>query len=162
MYRSDPLFDQHIIGGGHTCDDFLVQDGSWYVLLLVRDALWNPVEGQSYEIKLERFENTQVNGIVESFTRSGGELLVRLKVNAPVTPVLYMRSCQAEIGDNVSTLCVPKRALYMYDNAQGVVVLDGVSKVFTPIQIVREDGDLLYITALQQGHLYEGMTVALL
>lgn len=153
--------EKSTISKGKTTIYRTVQDGSWYVLLLVRDALWNPVEGQSYEIKLERFENTQVNGIVESFTRSGGELLVRLKVNAPVTPVLYMRSCQAEIGDNVSTLCVPKRALYMYDNAQGVVVLDGGSKVFTPIQIVREDGDLLYITALQQGHLYEGMTVAL-
>lgn len=153
--------EKSTIDKGKTTIYRTVQDGTWYVLLLVRNALWNPTEGQTYELKLERFENTQVTGMVESFTRSGGELLVRLKVTSEVYPVLYMRSCQAEIGDNVASLCVPRRALYTHNGVLGVVVLDGASKVFTPIQILREDKEELYISAIQNGHLYEGMTVML-
>ena len=75
-----------------------LKDGRWYVLFLSRDEEWNPVEGQTYELNLKGLESTTVAARVESFTRSGGELLVRLSVSAPVNPVLYMRTCEAELG----------------------------------------------------------------
>ena len=98
---------------------------------------------------------------VESFTRSGGELLVCLSVQGPVKQVLYMRTCQAELGDYVSSLCVPARALYRYDNTDGVMVRDGDNTTFIPVNILLRDGDDVYITAIQQGLLYEGQTVLL-
>ena len=138
-----------------------IRDGAWNVLFLVKDATWNPVEGQSYELKLEGFENTQVTARVDSFTRSGGELLVRLSVMDSVMPILYMRTCQAELGDYVSTLCVPSRAMYRVDDTDGVVVVDGSNTSFIPVNIIWRNGDDVYISAIQQGLLYEGQTVML-
>lgn len=138
-----------------------IRDGEWYVLFLVKDAEWNPVDGQTYELKFERFESMQVAATVVSSTRSGGELLVRLRVEAPVSPVLYMRTCQAELGEYVQSLLVPARALYTHDGATGVVVLDGQNRTFIPVNILYQDGDNVYISALRQGLLYEGQTVVL-
>lgn len=138
-----------------------VRDGMWNVLFLVKDTTWNPVEGQTYELKLEGFENTQVLATVSSFTRSGGELLVRLTVQDSVTPVLYMRTCQAELGDYVSSLCVPSRAIYRRDDTDGVVVVDGSNTSFIPVNIIWRNGDDVYVSAIQQGLLYEGQTVML-
>lgn len=139
----------------------MVKDDSWYVLFLSHDDTWNPVDGQTYELKLERFENTTVNATVVSSTRSGGELLVRLAVNDSVRPVLYMRTCQAELGDYVTSLCVPARAIYRQDDMDGVVVVDGANKSFIPINILLRDGEYVYISAIQQGLLFEGQTVLL-
>lgn len=139
----------------------MVKDTGWQVLFLSHDDSWNPVDGQSYELKLERFENTTVNATVVSSTRSGGELLVRLNVNSSVQPVLYMRTCQAELGDYVTSLCVPSRAIYRQDDMDGVVVVDGTNKSFIPINILLRDGDNVYISAIQQGLLFEGQTVLL-
>ena len=138
-----------------------VKDGTWHVLFLVKDTTWNPVEGQTYELQMERFENTTVNATVESFTRSGGELLVRLAVNSSVQPVLYMRTCQAVLGDYMSQLCVPSRALIRQDDTDGVVVIDGANKSFIPVNIIFRNGDDVYISAIQQGLLFEGQTVML-
>lgn len=139
----------------------MVKDDGWYVLFLSHDDSWNPVDGQTYELKLERFENTTVNATVVSSTRSGGELLVRLRINESVKPVLYMRTCQAELGDYVSSLCVPAKAIYRQDDMDGVVVVDGTNKSFIPINILLKDGDDVYISAIQQGLLFEGQTVLL-
>ena len=138
-----------------------IEDGEWYVLFLADDPNWMPVEGETYELQLEHFENTQVSATVMSTTRSGGELLVRLRVTDSVTPVLYMRSCQAEIGDTTATLQVPKAALYTQDEMQGVVVADGDNRYFVPVQVVYQSGDQVYISAITAGLLYEGQTIVL-
>ena len=139
----------------------MVEDGEWYVLFLSRDTEWNPVKGQIYQLQLERFENTAVYAEVVSFTRSGGELLVRLKVNGSVQPVLYMRTCGALLGESISTLCVPERAIYVQDGMTGVVVIDGSTESFIPVNVIHYDGGNAYFQAIQQGLLYEGMTVLL-
>ena len=138
-----------------------IKDGQWNVLFLVKDTTWNPIEGQTYELQMERFENTTVNATVESFTRSGGELLVRLSVRDSVQPVLYMRTCQAVLGDYMSQLCVPARAIIRQDDTDGVVVMDGANQSFIPVNIIFRNGDDVYISAIQQGLLFEGQTVML-
>ena len=161
MYEGN-IPERTTVQKGRTTIYRTVQDGTWYVLFLAKNGEnWNPVEGQTYELKLERFENDCVNATVVSSTRSGGELLVRLRVDAPVDPVLYTRTCEGELGDSVSTLMVPARALYPYDNMVGVVVVDGSNQLFIPVQVLLEDGDNVYITALNQGFLREGMMVVL-
>ena len=70
----------------------LVRDGHWVVLMLIKDSNWNPVEGAEYELKLENFKDTMVKARVVSFTRTGGELEVRLDVMSDVRPVLYIRT----------------------------------------------------------------------
>ncbi len=138
-----------------------VQDNNWGVLLLVRDSNWTPVDGQSYELMLEKFEDTHVMATVVSSTRSGGELLVRFQVTSPVEPVLYMRTCTAEVGEYIATLKVPSRAIYEQKDMIGVVVVNGSSQGFIPVNILLRDGDDVYVEAIQQGLLYEGQTVRL-
>ena len=136
-----------------------VTDGSWVALMLVDSGDWNPVEGQSYQLQLERFENTQVMATVQSFTRSGGELLVRLLIQGSVSPVLYMRTCKADLGDYVSTLMVPLKAVYHYQEMDGVVVVDGSNQSFIPVTVVNKDSRYAYVVAISQGLLFEGQTV---
>lgn len=139
----------------------MVQDGRWAVLMLVHDTGWNPVEGQTYELQLERFENTQVKATVVSFTRSGGELLVRLLVENDVMPVLYMRTCQVTLGDQIATMKVPARAIYEQDGMTGVVVVNDQKQSFIPVNVVHDAGSYVYVTSVLQGLLFEGQQVLL-
>ena len=43
----------------------------------------------------------------------------------------------------------------------GVVIINGSSQGFIPVNILTRDGDDVYIEAIQQGLLFEGMTVRL-
>ncbi len=150
-----------VISKGKTAIYRVIRDGQWYVLMLVRDGTWNPVEGAVYELKLENFMDTNVQARVVSFTRSGGEMVVRLSVESAVSPVLYIRTCTGELGDSISTLTVPLRAIYTQDNMPGVVVVDGEYQTFIPVNILEKRDDTAFISAIQQGVLYEGQTVRL-
>ena len=150
-----------IASKGKTTIYRLVRDGHWVVLMLIRDSNWNPVEGAEYELKLENFRDTMVKARVISFTRTGGELLVRLDVISSVMPILYIRTCTGVLGDSVSSLTVPSRALYTQDGMPGVVVVNGDYQFFIPVNVLDKRDGLVYISPIQQGVLYEGQTVRL-
>ncbi|MBR6443577.1 MAG: hypothetical protein IKS46_07810 [Clostridia bacterium] len=140
----------------------LVKDGHWVVLMLIRDSNWNPMEGASYELKLENFKDTVVRAKVLSFTRTGGELEVRLDVEASVQPVLYIRTCSGVLGDSVSSLTVPANALFTQDNMPGVVVMKDVyGPTFIPVNVMDKRDGMLFISPIQAGSLFEGETVML-
>ncbi len=141
-----------------------VDEKRWFVLMLIQDRTWNPVEGEMYDLRLENFKDTTVRAMVSSFTRTGGELLVRLMVDVPdhdITPVLYVRTCTGILGDSVSSLSVPARAIYTQDNMPGVVVVDGNYEWFIPVNILDNRNGRVFIAAIQQGVLFEGQTVRL-
>lgn len=139
----------------------LVKQNNYAVLMLVRNTNWNPVEGTTYKLVLEQFTNTVVDAQVLSFTRSGGELLLRLAVIGDVRDVLYMRSCQAQLGEYVDCLLVPEGALYTQNGATGVVVVSETSQNFVPVTVLRQEGGNAYITPVQTGLLTAGQTVRL-
>ena len=139
----------------------LVRDNHWVVLMLIKDSNWNPVEGAIYELKLENFKDTMVQARVVSFTRTGGELEVRLDIQAPVQPVLYIRTCTGVLGDSVTSLTVPTKALYTQDNMPGVVVMREGYEFFVPVNVIDKRDGMVFISAIQQGALYEGDTVRL-
>lgn len=139
----------------------LVRDGHWIVLMLIRDSNWNPVEGAQYELKLENFKDTMVQARVLSFTRTGGELEVRLDVMSSVKPVLYIRTCTGVLGDSVSSLTVPAKALYTQDGMPGVVIVREGYQFFVPVNVIDKRDGMVYIAPIQQGAIYEGDTVRL-
>ena len=150
-----------IAAKGKTTIYRLIRDGHWVVLMLIRDSNWNPVEGAEYELKLENFKDTMVRARVSSFTRTGGELLVRLDVISSVMPILYIRTCTGVLGDSVSSLTVPAKALYTQDGMPGVVVVNGDYQFFIPVNVLDKRDGMVYISPIQQGVLYEGQTVRL-
>ena len=113
-----------------------VAQDEWYALFLCSDRDWNPVVGESYRMQLEGFDNYVIDARVESFTRVGSDLLLRMRVSSSVEPVLNIRTCGATVGDFVSGLQVPIRALYTLDNMIGVVVLDGGVQTFVPVTVI--------------------------
>ena len=120
---SDPIFRSVI-------------EDEWFALFLCSNRDWNPVVGEKYRMHLGGFENYFVEAEVESFTRIGGELLLRMSVASSVEPVLNIRTCNAVIGDFVSGVHVPMDALYTLNNMIGVVVLDGGLQTFVPVTVV--------------------------
>ncbi|NLI21178.1 MAG: hypothetical protein GX418_06490 [Clostridiales bacterium] len=140
----------------------LVKKNNYAVLMLIRNSVWTPVEGTAYKLKLEQFANTTVDAQVLSYTRASGELLLRLAVIGDVTPVLYMRTCQAELGEYADGLLVPAGAIYTQNEQKGVVRInqDG-TQVFIPVDIVSTQGDKVFISAIQTGILSQGQTVRL-
>lgn len=139
----------------------LIKKDNYAVLMLVRDNTWTPKDGDTYKLVLEQFSTTVVNAQVLSSTRSGGELLVRLAVLGDVSEVLYMRTCQAQLGEYVDCMVVPEAALYTYNDSQGVVIPTNGEQRFVPVRVLRQEGGNAYIAALQTGLLSEGMTVQL-
>ena len=127
--------------------------------MLLEAPDWTPTQGQSYQLKLEQFENTVVNATVLSFTRSGGELLLRLSVSSDVSQVLFMRTCQAELGEYVSSMLVPSRCIFRQGDTTGVVVIDGMNQTLVPVTIIKTEGANTYIEPGIPGILYEGQTV---
>ena len=141
----------------------LVKTDRWAVLMLSDNPDWTPVIGQNYRLLIENFENPVVNAEVESFTRSGGELLVRLLVSeADVRNILYVRSCRVQLGENVDSLTIPTRALYTQMGQTGVVIIDETgNNYFTPVTVISTQGDVTHVIPKNSGYLYEGMVVKL-
>jgi hypothetical protein len=102
-----------------------------------------------------------VQARVMSFTRTGGELLVRLDVISSVKPILYIRTCTGVLGDSVSSLCVPSKALYTQDGMPGVVVVREGYQFFVPVNVIDKRDGMIYIAPIQQGTLKENDMVML-
>ncbi|MEG1891635.1 MAG: HlyD family efflux transporter periplasmic adaptor subunit [Clostridia bacterium] len=139
----------------------LVKKDNYAVLMLLRDSTLNPVEGDTYKLMLEQFTNTVVNAQVLSFTRSGGELLLRLAVLGDVSDVLYMRTCRAQLGEYVDCMVVPTDALYQQEDATGVVIVTDEKQFFVPVTVLGEEKGESYIRAIQTGVLTDGQTIRL-
>ncbi len=100
---------------------------------------------------------------MESYTRSGGELLVRLLVNntAALQNVLYTRTCQVQLGESVNTLLVPSRAIFVQNGRKGVVLATEGGEYWTGVEVVNDDGTNAYVVPDNAGVLYDGVPVRL-
>lgn len=140
-----------------------VVEDEWYALFLCTDREWNPVVGEQYQMQLTGFDNYVLPAQVESFTRIGGDLLLRMRVRSNVEPVLNIRTCGATVGDFVSGVYVPIRALYTLDNMIGVVVLEGGLQTFVPVTVISyPDENTAFVRPTLAGSpLSEGKTIML-
>jgi hypothetical protein len=137
-----------------------VLPGDWYILLLTNDRNWNPTEGQIYKAKLEGFEDYLVDATVVSFTRVGGEMLVRMAVHSDVRPVLNIRTCRMSVGEFVEgLLSVPIESVFEQDGMMGVAVRGPSGDSFTPVTIVSSDAKNRYVQPVYAGSLLPGQTV---
>lgn len=140
-----------------------VIEDEWYALFLCTDKEWNPVVGEEYQMQLTGFDNYVLPARVESFTRIGGDLLLRMRISQSVEPVLNIRTCGAAVGDFVSGVSVPMNALYTMDNMIGVVVIDGGVQTFVPVTVVSyPDQNTAFVRPTLSGSpLVNGKTVML-
>lgn len=140
-----------------------VIEDEWYALFLCTDRDWNPVVGEEYRMQLTGFDNYVLPAQVVSFSRIGSDLLLRMRIQSSVEPVLNIRTCDATVGDFVSGVYVPINALYTLDNMIGVVVLEGGLQTFVPVMVISyPDSDTAFVRPTLPGSPLEaGKTVML-
>ena len=141
----------------------LVRKEKWALLVLCDEKNLIPMEGQTFNLVIESFDNDVLTATVDSYTRSGGELLIRLLVDDPsfLPNVLYLRSCQVRLGENVNSLMVPSRAIYVQDGRKGVVLITEGGQYWTGVEVISDDGTTAYVIPDNAGVLYDGMPVRL-
>ena len=55
------------------------------------------------------------------------------------------------LGDDVTSLMVPERAIYIQDNMPGIVRYDNSYEWFVPVNIQEKRDGMCYITPIQPG-----------
>ena len=146
-----------------------VIEDEWYALFLCNDPDWNPVVGEVYRMQLTGFENYIVDGKIMSFTRIGNDLLLRMRIEGNVAPVLNSRTCDATVGDFVFGVRVPVDALYSLKDDRtgkesiGVIVLDGGLQTFVEVIVISyTDENMAFVRPTLSGSPLEaGKTVML-
>ena len=141
----------------------MVRKDSWVVLMLCHEKDWTPIDGRTYNLVIESYDNHVLSATVLNSTRSGGELLVRLQVDdtAFLESVLYLRSCQVRLGENVNSLAVPSKAIYVQDGLKGVVINTEGGEYWTGVRVIYDDGTTAYVIPDNAGVLVDGMPVRL-
>lgn len=139
----------------------LVRQFDWSALMLADDLSWNPVVGDEYRMLIESFESTTVRVRVESVTRAGGEMLVRLQADSAIEPILYTRQARVQLSKSVITYAVPSSAIINQDGVIGVVVLYKEGPYLVPVEVVSRDATQAHVVPVHAGHLYAGLTVRL-
>ena len=164
MYNGTPPAADSTTGMRNATDIYrMVRKEQWAVLMLCNEKDWIPVEGRTYHLVIESFDNSVLTATVYNSTRSGGELLVRLLIDDTdfLPSALYLRSCQVRLGENVNSLMVPSRAIYVQNGRKGVVMSTEGGEYWTGVEVISDDGTTAYVVPDNAGVLYEGMPVRL-
>ena len=152
------------VSRGKTCVfRIIMSEDEWYMLMLVDDKNWNPNKGDTFNLLLEDDDEPETLATIEDMNRSDGELLLKLSVKGDVRKIMYMRTCRAHLSSTIQTLKVPSRAIYEQNGMRGVVVEKyyGDEPFFIPVTIEREEDNYVYIVAVTDDQLQEGMVVRL-
>ena len=163
MYNGNPPAVESSVNSRNSTDIYrMVRKDRWAVLMLCNEKEWTPVSGRTYNLVIESFDNNVLTATVDTFTRSG-ELLVRLLVdNTDFLPsVLYLRSCHVRLGENVNSLMVPSRAIYVQNGRKGVVMATEGGEYWTGVEVISDDGNTAYVVPDNAGVLYDGVPVRL-
>ena len=138
----------------------VVEDGPWYVLLVVDEDKFMVTTGQDFRFQLEGFDDVIYTGIVSGKQTSGSETLVTLEITDPMGPLIYQRSGWITIGTDMEGLYIPEGAL-VYENGQSGVRRidpDGYA-TFVPVQILSSDENGVLVQGVVSGSLLSGHRV---
>ena len=164
MYNGNPPAAESTTGMRNATDIYrMVRKEQWAVLMLCNEKDWIPVEGRTYHLVIESFDNSVLTATVYNSTRSGGELLVRLLIDDTdfLPSALYLRSCQVRLGENVNSLMVPSRAIYVQNGRKGVVIITEGGEYWTGVEVISDDGKNAYVIPDNAAVVHENVPVLL-
>lgn len=137
----------------------IVEDGSWYVILLSDDANWNPVTGQVFTFRMDGFEDLACDGTVVRMQKEGSTVMAQLRVDENIGSLINTRCGTCSIGINLSGLSVPLRAISTQNGQSGVWLNDVPGGTFVPVEVLSTDGQRALIQPLAEGTLTVGRRV---
>lgn len=164
MYNGQAPQVETSVGARNATDIYrLVKKEQWAVLMLCNEQNGAPLENHTYNLVIESYDNHPLLARVVNCTRSGGELLVRLLVDdvSFLENVMYLRSCQVRLSENVSSLTVPSNAIYVQNGRKGVVIVTEGGEYWTSVEVTGEDHNVAYVVPDNAGVLYDGAYVRL-
>ena len=143
----------------------MVREDKWVVLMLCHDQDRTPANGQTFHLVIESYDKHELPVTVIDSARSGGELLVRLEVNdiSFLEELMYLRQCQVRLNENVSSLMVPARAIYVQNGRKGIVMETEGGEYWTGVEVISisDDGASAYVIPDKPEVVYEGVMVRL-
>jgi putative membrane fusion protein len=139
----------------------IINPAKWYVVLLSKDATWNPVNGQTFTVQFEGFEGSAFSGKVVRMLKASGQVMAQLEMDTALGPLLNKRSGKAMIGINLSGLSVPVKAITIQNGQPGVTVSDVPGGTFVPVEVLSSDSQNAIIQPLVEGTLSIGWRVIL-
>ncbi len=139
----------------------IVSPDKWYVVLLSKDATWNPVNGQIFTVQFEGFEGSAFTGKVVKMLKASGEVMAQLEMDSALGPLLNKRAGKAMIGINLTGLSVPIKAITVVNGQPGVTVSDVPGGTFVPVEVLSSDSQNAIIQPLVEGTLSIGWRVIL-
>ena len=143
----------------------LVRKDKWVVLMLCHKQDRTPAKGQNFKLVIESFDKDQLPVTVIDTAHSGGELLVRLEVQDTdsLENLMYLRQCQVRLSEDVSSLMVPARAIYVQNGRKGIVMETEGGEYWIGVEVISmsDDGDFAYVIPDKPEVVYEGMMVRL-
>lgn len=139
----------------------IVSPEKWYVVLLSKDATWNPVNGQIFTVQFEGFEGSAFTGKVVKMLKASGEVMAQLEMDSALGPLLNKRAGKAMIGINLTGLSVPVKAITVVNGQPGVTVSDVPGGTFVPVEVLSSDSQNAIIQPLVEGTLSIGWRVIL-
>ena len=164
MYNGQTPQVETSVGTRNATDIYrMVKKEQWAVLMLCHEKTNAPLENHTYNLVIESYDGNPLAATVVNCTRSGGELLVRLVVDdvSFLEKIMYLRSCQVRLSENVSSLTVPSNAIYVKNGRKGVVVVMEGGEYWTGVEVTGEDHNVAYVVPDYPGVLYDGAYVRL-
>ena len=137
----------------------IIKPDKWYVVLLSKDANWNPVNGQIFTVQFEGFEGSAFSGKVVRMLKAGGEVMAQLEMDSALGPLLMKRAGKAMIGINLTGLSVPVKAITVVNGQPGVTVKDVPGGTFVPVEVLSSDSQNAIVQPLVEGTLAIGWRV---
>ena len=137
----------------------VVNQNSWYMIVLSEDSKWNPVNGQSYSFQMVGYEDLLYTGTVKSVQKMGSTVMAQLEIDDPIGPLMYQRSGKAAIGANLTGLNVPAKAIIKQNGQAGVLLYDVPGGTFIPVEVLSQDKDNALIMPLVEGVITVGSRV---
>jgi len=131
------------------------------VVLLSRDATWNPVNDQVFTLQFEGFEGSAFTGKVVRMLKAGGQVMAQLEMDTELGPLINKRFGKAVIGANLSGLSVPVKAITVVNGQPGVTVIDVPGGTFVPVEVLASDSADAIVQPLVKGTLTIGQKVIL-
>jgi hypothetical protein len=137
----------------------LVEPRGFYIALISQEKNWHPVDGGACRVAIEGLNDLTFDAQIISSARTGGDMVVRLYVDADVRPVMDFRQARVTVAEPaIRGIQVPTDALYTQDGRIGVV-LDERGGLFVPVAVLTRDTKFAIIQPEEEGLLREGVRV---
>ena len=123
----------------------LVDQNLWYVVFMTEERVPEFENNTAFKVRFFEGDDDVYVGNVIDCVQDGSNYLYYFEFNQPVDKLLTVRQVNAEITADYVGIKVPMSAIVEEEGVKGVYYQDGEKKVFEPITVLIQEGDMAII-----------------